>query len=71
MTTLVKGSGEAVADGDTVSTYLWVGNGTTQEDVYSDYDNGAPESIPNNGQVGEVFTQLLRRARRTAPGSSR
>ena len=33
-----------------MSTYLYVGNGTTQEDVYSDYDNGAPESIPNDEQ---------------------
>ena len=48
VTTLVKGDGEAVADGDTVSTYLWVGNGTAQKQVYSDYDNGAPESIPND-----------------------
>ena len=31
VTTLVKGDGDAIADGDTVSTYLWVGNGTSQE----------------------------------------
>ena len=42
-----------------MSTYLWVGNGTTQKDVYSDYDNGSPEAIPNNDQIGEVFTELL------------
>ena len=59
VTTLVEGDGEAIADGDTVSTYLYVGDGTTQKDVYSDYDNGAPESIPNDGQAGEVFTQLF------------
>jgi peptidylprolyl isomerase len=59
VTTLVKGDGDPVADGDTVSTYLYVGNGTTQEDVYSDYDNGAPESLPNDGQLGDVFTQLF------------
>ncbi len=59
VTTLVKGTGEAVGDGDTVSTYLYVGNGSTQEDVYSDYDNGAPSAIPNDGQAGEVFDQLL------------
>jgi peptidylprolyl isomerase len=59
VTTLVEGSGEAIADGDTVVTYLWVGNGTTQEDVYSGYDNGAPESIPNDEQAGPVFSQLL------------
>jgi peptidylprolyl isomerase len=59
VTTLVEGTGDAVADGDTVSTYLYVGNGSTQEDVYSDYDNGAPSAIPNDGRVGEVFDQLL------------
>ena len=59
VTTLVEGTGDAVADGDTVSTYLYLGNGSTQEDLFSDYDNGAPESIPNNGQIGEVFSQLF------------
>ncbi len=59
VTTLVKGEGEEVADGDTVSTYLYLGNGTTQKDAFSDYDNGAPESLPNDGQLGDVFTQLF------------
>ena len=59
VTTLVEGSGDAIADGDTVSTYVWVGNGSTKKDVFSDYDNGAPESIPNDEQVGEVFNQLF------------
>ena len=59
VTTLVKGTGDEVADGDTVSTYLYLGNGTTQKDAFSDYDNGAPESLPNNGQLGDVFTQLF------------
>jgi peptidylprolyl isomerase len=60
VTTLVKGDGDEVADGDTVSTYLWVGNGTAQEQVFSDYDNGAPESIPNDpDQLDAVFRALL------------
>ena len=59
VTTLVKGTGDEVADGDTVSTYLYLGNGTTQKDAFSDYDNGAPESLPNDGQLGAVFTQLF------------
>jgi peptidylprolyl isomerase len=60
VTTLVKGDGEAVADGDIVSTYLWVANGTAQEQVFSDYDNGAPESIPNDpDQLDAVFRALL------------
>ena len=60
VTTLVKGDGDAVADGDTVSTYLWVGNGTAQEQVFSDYDNGAPQAIPNDPeQLDAVFRALL------------
>jgi peptidylprolyl isomerase len=59
VTTVIKGEGDEIVEGDTVSTYLYVGNGTTQEDVYSDYDNGAPESIAVNDQLGDVFGQLL------------
>jgi peptidylprolyl isomerase len=59
VTTLVKGAGESIADGDTVSTYLWLGNGTQKEDVYSGYDNGSAEAIPNNDQIGDVFVRLL------------
>jgi peptidylprolyl isomerase len=59
VTTLVEGDGSEIADGDTVSTYLYVGDGTTKQDVYSDYDQGAPESIPNDAQLGEVFGKLL------------
>ena len=59
VTTLVEGDGDAVEDGDTVNTYLYVGNGSTQKDLYNDYDNGAAEPIPNNDQAGEVFRALF------------
>jgi peptidylprolyl isomerase len=59
VTTLVKGDGDPIADGDTVSAYLYVGNGTTKKDVYSDYDQGAAEAIPNTDQLSDVFIQLL------------
>lgn len=60
VTTLVEGDGDEVAEGDTVSTYLWAGNGTTKEQVFSDYDNGAPEAIPYaEGQLDPVFTALF------------
>ena len=59
VTTVVKGEGDEVADGDTVMTYLWVGNGTSKEQVFSDYDNGAPEAIPYSDQLDEVFRSLL------------
>ena len=59
VTTLVKGTGDVVADGDTVNTYLYLGNGSTQKDAFSDYDNGAPEPLPNEGQLGDVLNQVL------------
>ena len=59
VTTLVKGDGDEVADGDTISAFLYLGNGTTQKDAFSDYDGGQPESIPNDEQAGPVFNQIF------------
>jgi peptidylprolyl isomerase len=59
VTTLVEGDGDAVEKGDTVSTYLYVGNGTSQEDLFSDYDNGAPEAIPNTDDVEQLFQDIF------------
>jgi peptidylprolyl isomerase len=56
--TLVKGKGAKIAAGDTVTTYLWIGDGTTNKVAYSDYENGAPESIPS-GQVSGVLDKLF------------
>ena len=58
VTTLVKGDGAKIAAGDTVSTYLWVGNGSTKKVAFSDYTNGAPEKIPN-GNVSPLFDKLF------------
>lgn len=59
-TTLVRGDGDEVAEGDTVSVYLWVADGAKQKQVFSDYDNGAPEAIPNEpDQLDEVFRSLF------------
>jgi peptidylprolyl isomerase len=63
VTTLVKGSGAKIASGDSVTTFLWIGNGTTKKVAYSDYSNGSPESIPNNGKLNKVFTKLFANAR--------
>ena len=59
VTTLVEGDGEDVADGDTVMTYLWVGNGTSKEELYSDYTNGQAEAIPNTDDVEDLFKQIF------------
>jgi FKBP-type peptidyl-prolyl isomerase-like protein len=62
VTTLVAGDGEKIADGDSVSAYLYLGDGTSQKDAYSDYTNGSPESIPVDDQLGEVFSTLFKDA---------
>ena len=62
VTTLVKGTGGKIASGDSVITYLWIGNGSTKKLAYSDYTKGTPEAIPNNGQLNEVFTKLFANA---------
>lgn len=61
-TTLVKGDGAKIVSGDSVTTYLWIGNGTTKKVAYSDYTNGSPESIPNTSQLNAVFTKLFANA---------
>ncbi len=60
--TLVKGSGDKITTGDTVSTYVWIGDGTTKKVAFSDYKNGQAEPIPNNGQVSPVFDKLFKDA---------
>lgn len=57
--TLVKGDGDKIAANDTVSAYLWLGDGTTKKSVFSDYQNGAAESLPANGQLGPAFDKIF------------
>jgi len=57
--TLVKGSGDKIASNDTVSAYIWIGDGTTKKNVYSDYQNGQAEPLPANGQMGPVFSKIF------------
>lgn len=54
---LVEGDGETVADGDTVSTQWWIGNGFTEEEAQSTYDQG-PQSV----EVTEEILPFLREA---------
>lgn len=63
VTTLVKGKGGKIASGDSVSTYIWIGDGTTKKAVYSDYSNGGAETIPANAQLNSVFKKLFAGAR--------
>jgi peptidylprolyl isomerase len=59
ITTLVEGDGDEIEDGDVVTTYLYVANGTSQEKVYDDYDNGAPQSLPNDDQAPQIFLDMM------------
>ncbi|RLV47852.1 hypothetical protein D9V37_17180 [Nocardioides mangrovicus] len=61
VTTLVKGKGAKIATGDTVSAYLWIGDGTTKKVAYSDYTNGSAESIPT-AQLSGVVAKLFENA---------
>jgi peptidylprolyl isomerase len=54
---LIEGDGETVADGDTVSTNWWIGNGYTQEEAQSTYKTG-PQSV----EVAEDILPFLREA---------
>lgn len=58
-TTVTKGDGHEIKDGDKVQAYLWIGNGTTQEKAYSDYDNGAPETVTASDSLSEVFRDAI------------
>ena len=57
--TLVEGDGEEIEDGDVVTTYLFVANGTSQEQVYNDYDNGTPQQLPNSDPAPQVFLDMM------------
>jgi peptidylprolyl isomerase len=59
VTTLVDGDGDEVADGDTAKVYLYLGDGTTQKDLYNGYDSGAPQSIPYSEDLDPLFRELL------------
>ena len=55
---LVEGDGETVEDGDTVSTHYWIGNGFTEEEAQSTYEQG-PQSIELTADVIEPLREAL------------
>jgi peptidylprolyl isomerase len=58
-TVISEGDGDEIADGDQVQAYLWIGNGYTQEKAYSDYDNGAPETVTASSDLSPVFKDAV------------
>ena len=58
-TVVVEGDGAKVADGDQVVANIWIGNGTTQKQSYSTYDDGQTQSIPVSADLNPVFQDAL------------
>jgi peptidylprolyl isomerase len=58
--TLTEGTGETVKKGDSVNAYIWLGDGYTQKQAFSDYDSGNSEVLTADSKsLSEVFSQLL------------
>jgi peptidylprolyl isomerase len=58
--TLDQGDGAPVAKGGKVWGYVWIGNGYTKKQAYSDYDNKQPEELTADSKsLSPVFAKLL------------
>jgi len=57
--TLVAGKGAAITSGEQLNIDIWLGDGTSQKKVYSDWDNGAPEAFTDTAADGTFWTGLL------------
>jgi peptidylprolyl isomerase len=58
--TLTEGDGDTVEKGGKVWGYIWIGNGFTQKQAYSDYDNKQPEELTADSKsLSPVFEKLL------------
>lgn len=58
-TVVTEGDGAEIKDGDQVQAFLWIGNGTTQDKAYSDFDNGQPETVTASDQLSPVFKDAV------------
>ena len=38
---------------------VYAANGSTQDEVYSDYTNGAAQTLPNDERVGELLVEVM------------
>lgn len=60
--TLVKGDGAEVKAGDKVQTQIWIGNGFTQKQAYSSYEQGKPETITVDDKLSPIFVDAMKGA---------
>jgi len=57
---LAEGDGEEVASGDKVVAHLWIGNGFSQEQAFSTFETGGPETLTvDEATLSEVFIEGL------------
>jgi len=61
-TTLTKGDGDTIAEGDQVQAQIWIGNGFSQKEAYSTYDQGGAQTLTLNGQLSPVFADAIKGA---------
>jgi peptidylprolyl isomerase len=61
-TTLTKGDGDTLADGDVVSAQLWIGNGFSQKQAYSSYDQGGAQQLTLTDQLSPVLLDAIKGA---------
>lgn len=59
-TVVTEGDGDTIEDGDQVQVNLWIGNGFTQEQAYSSYDEGGQEeTVTADDQLAPVFKDAV------------
>lgn len=59
-TVVTEGDGDEVKEGDQVSANIWIGNGYTQEQAYSTYDEGGkPEQFTAGSDLSPVFQDAI------------
>jgi peptidylprolyl isomerase len=61
-TTLTKGTGSTINEGDEVSAQIWIGNGASKKEAYSTYDQGGAQVLTLNGQLTPVFANAIKGA---------
>jgi peptidylprolyl isomerase len=61
-TTLTKGTGDVVNDGDQVSAQIWIGDGSSKKEAYSTYDQGGAQVLTLNSQLSPVFADAIKGA---------
>ncbi len=57
---VIEGDGETVADGDTASANIWIGNGFTEQEATSTYtEGGEPQSIELTADLLEPLREAM------------